>query len=62
MKNSQFRIRVDENLRQNFLDTCREIDRPASQVLREFMKQFVEEQGNGAQTDLFKNLTEGGKE
>lgn len=62
MKDSQFRIRVDEHLRQSFIDTCRDLDRPASQVLREFMKQFVEEQGNGTQTDLFRPSSQGEKE
>ena len=53
MKTSQFRIRVENNLRQTFIEACKQIDRPASQVLREFMKQFVESQNVAAQADLF---------
>jgi hypothetical protein len=62
MKTSQFRIRVDNVLRQTFVDACKEIDRPASQVLREFMKQFVESQNVAAQSDLFENQKIGNKE
>ena len=61
MKTSQFRIRVENSLRQTFVDACKQIDRPASQVLREFMKQFVESQNVAAQSDLFENQDNGDK-
>lgn len=43
MKDSGFRIRVDRELRERFVEVCREQDRPAAQVLREFMRQYVAE-------------------
>lgn len=61
MKTSQFRIRVENTLRETFVDACKQIDRPASQVLREFMKQFVESQNVAAQSDLFENQGTGEK-
>lgn len=42
-KDSGFRIRVDRELRQRFLEICREQDRPAAQVLREFMRDYIAE-------------------
>ena len=41
MKDSGFRIRIERELREKFLATCREQDRPAAQVLREFMRDYV---------------------
>ena len=41
MKDSGLRIRIDKELRKKFLDLCRKQDRPASQVLREFMREYV---------------------
>lgn len=41
MKDSGFRIRIERDLREKFLAVCRERDRPAAQVLREFMRTFV---------------------
>jgi predicted DNA-binding protein len=43
MKDSGLRIRVERQLREKFLELCREQDRPASQVLREFMRQYIEQ-------------------
>ena len=40
-KDSGFRIRVQRELREKFLKICREQDRPAAQVLREYMREFV---------------------
>jgi len=42
MKDSGLRIRVERQLRQKFLELCREQDRPASQVIREFMREYIE--------------------
>lgn len=44
MKDSGLRIRVERQLRQKFLELCREQDRPASQVIREFMREYIENQ------------------
>lgn len=41
IKDSGLRIRVERELREKFLALCREQDRPAAQVLREFMRQYV---------------------
>ncbi|GER05196.1 hypothetical protein JCM17846_28780 [Iodidimonas nitroreducens] len=42
MKDSGLRIRVERELREKFLEICRQQDRPAAQVLREFMRTYVE--------------------
>lgn len=42
MKDSGFRIRVQRELRERFLAACKAQDKPAAQVLREFMRDFVE--------------------
>lgn len=44
MKDVQFAFRVEAVLREQFVRTCKEIDRPAGQVLREFMREFVRDQ------------------
>ena len=36
MKDSGLRIRVERELREKFLEVCRQQDRPAAQVLREY--------------------------
>lgn len=40
-KDSGFRIRVERPLHEQFLQVCRSNDRPAAQVLREFMRDYV---------------------
>jgi len=40
-KDAGLRIRVDRELREQFLVVCREQDRPAAQVIREFMRDYV---------------------
>lgn len=41
MKDAGIRIRVQRDLRDKFLDVCRAEDKPAAQVLREFMRGYV---------------------
>jgi hypothetical protein len=41
-------IRVQRGLREQFLDACRMQDKPASQVLREFMRDYVAEHSKNA--------------
>lgn len=53
MNDSGFRIRVDDTLRAEFIAACRRRDRTAAQVLRDFMRQFVDEQEATTQRDLF---------
>lgn len=40
-KDSGLRIRVERNLRERFLEVCRSQDKPAAQILREFMRAYV---------------------
>jgi len=40
-KDVGLRIRLERALRDEFLETCRGQDRPAAQVLREFMREYV---------------------
>jgi hypothetical protein len=42
-KDSALRIRVQRDLHDRFLEVCRGQDKPAAQVLREFMRDYVEE-------------------
>ena len=42
MKDVGLRIRVQRELREQFLEACRAQDKPAAQVLREFMREYVE--------------------
>jgi predicted transcriptional regulator len=44
MKDSGLRIRVQRDLRDKFLQVCRAQDKPAAQVIREFMRHYVERQ------------------
>lgn len=41
MKDVGLRIRVQRDLRERFLEACRAQDKPAAQVLREFMREYV---------------------
>ena len=43
MKDVGLRIRVQRELRQSFLEACRAEDKPAAQVIREFMRDYVRE-------------------
>ena len=45
MTESGLRIRVDDALRRDFIETCRGRDRTAAQILREFMRAYVDEHG-----------------
>jgi len=42
-KDSGFRIHVQRELREKFLEICRGQDKPAAQVLREYMRDYVAE-------------------
>jgi hypothetical protein len=52
-KESGFRVRVEESLRKAFIEACRKKDQTASQEIRKFMRDYVEESGNYLQTGLF---------
>lgn len=55
MKESGLRIRVENDLREAFLTTCKDEDKTAAQVLRAFMRSYVDQRG-GLQSDLFRRL------
>ncbi len=55
MKDVGFRMRVQWELSEQFLEACRAHDKPAAQVLREFMREYVELQHDGEQPS--ENLT-----
>lgn len=40
-KDAGMRIRVERELRDEFLKICRAQDRPAAQVIREFMREYI---------------------
>ena len=53
IKNAGLRIRVERSLRDEFLDACRAEDKPAAQVIREFMREYVAKHQSEAQGSLF---------
>ena len=55
MKTAALRIRIEPDLHKKFLDTCKEHDVPASQVLRKFMRQFVTSHEHSMQMDFFQS-------
>ena len=52
-KNAGLRVRVERALRDEFLDACRDEDKPAAQVIREFMREYVAKRQAEAQDSLF---------
>ena len=52
-KDVAFKIRVEEELRRDFVETCRNEDRPAAQVIREFMRDYIAKQSSTIQGNLF---------
>lgn len=55
-KDSGMRIRVEKDLREAFVQACRSQNRPAAEVLRDFMRSFTEKQSAG-QGNLFAEMT-----
>lgn len=56
-KSAALRIRIDPDLHQQFLNVCQKQDVPASQVLRQYMRSYVEQFSHGLQSDLFESAT-----
>lgn len=53
-ENIGLRIRVDDKLRQDFIDICKARDASAAQVLRAFMRAYAEKNGERTlQSELF---------
>ena len=57
-KTAALRIRIEPELHKRFIDTCKAQDIPASQVLREFMKQYVSTHETTTQLDFFQQTGE----
>lgn len=55
VKDAQLRLRVERELRNEFVEVCRASGRPAAQILRDFMRDYVDRNKNQAQQDLFAN-------
>ena len=53
MKESGLRIRVESQLREDFVRTCKKDDLTAAQVLRAFMRSYIDRQQRGKQAELF---------
>ena len=50
-KETQLILRVDTDLKKSFLQACKKMDRNGSQMIRDFMREFVRKNG---QKDMFK--------
>lgn len=57
MKDAGMRIRVEPELREKFVNLCRENDVPAAQVLRSFMREFVQTNSDKAHIKVEEHLT-----
>ena len=53
IKDVGLRLRVEKELRQEFVEACRASGKPAAQVLREFMRDFVTRERVMMQHPLF---------
>lgn len=53
MKESGFRVRVETGLRRRFLRACRSQETTAAQVIRAYMREYVERFDQPDQADLF---------
>lgn len=50
-KDVGMRIRIERELRDDFLAACQVKDRPAAQVIREFMRDYIRK--NGTSSDAY---------
>jgi len=57
MKDSGLRIRIERDLREKFLEICKEQDRPAAQVIREFMRAYISEHQHNNRNDKNKKVS-----
>ena len=53
-KSAALRIRIEPSLHKQFISTCKAQEVKASQILRDFMRLYVEQNSEGRQTQLFK--------
>lgn len=42
-KTSALRIRLEPDMHREFIELCKHMDKPAAQVLREYIRQFISE-------------------
>lgn len=59
MKESGFRVRVESGLRREFIDLCKSQDLTAAQVLRAYMRDYIERHKDVHQGELFAENREG---
>jgi hypothetical protein len=52
-KDAGLRLRVERDLREEFVETCRLEGKAAAQVLREYMREYVARNKSAAQRELF---------
>lgn len=62
MKESGLHLRIEPTLRQLFVEACQKQDLTASQVIRAFMRRYVDEAGAALQQDLFARLEKTGEQ
>jgi hypothetical protein len=53
IKDAGLRLRVERDLREEFVETCRSEGKAAAQVLREYMRDYVTRNRAAAQQELF---------
>jgi len=61
MKDVGLRIRVQKDLREQFLEACRSQDKPAAQVLREFMREYIAQNQHRSQSANKPHIGRGSK-
>jgi len=52
-KNVAFKIRIEEELRREFVEICQSEDMTAAQVVRRFMRGYIERHKQSIQGSLF---------
>lgn len=52
-KDVAFKIRIEEELRREFVDVCRSEDLTAAQVVRRFMREYIATRNQSIQQQLF---------
>lgn len=55
LKDVGMRIRVDSELRDEFVRICKDNDVPAARVIRAFMSDFIRRNGDGVNASFRKN-------
>lgn len=58
-KNAGLRIRIERSLRERFVEACRNQDKPAAQVIREFMRHYVARNSPGPSANSAGNKKKG---